>query len=41
MLIKTVLLVTVTLGIAACDNTIRGIGKDVKDTGRAVEDSVK
>jgi len=26
--------------LAACDNTIRGIGTDVKDSGRAVEDAV-
>jgi len=26
-------------GLTACDNTIRGVGQDVKDTGRAVEDT--
>lgn len=25
------------LAAAGCANTIRGVGKDVKDTGRAVE----
>lgn len=30
-------LVTVSLGLSGCANTIRGAGKDVKETGRAVE----
>lgn len=29
-----------TSALAACDNTIRGIGKDIKDSADAVEDSV-
>lgn len=28
------------LGLAACDNTIRGVGQDVEDSADAVEDSV-
>lgn len=27
--------------VAACDNTIRGIGQDAEDTGEAVEDSLE
>ena len=27
----------VSLGLAGCANTVRGVGKDVKDTGKAVE----
>lgn len=26
---------------AACDNTIRGVGQDVQDTGDAIEDAVE
>lgn len=26
---------------AACDNTIRGVGQDVQDTGDALEDAVE
>ena len=26
---------------AACDNTIRGVGQDVEDTGDAIEDAVE
>lgn len=25
--------------LGACDNTIRGIGQDIKDTGRAIGDA--
>jgi len=28
-----------TTSLAACDNTIRGIGQDIKDTGRAIGDA--
>jgi predicted small secreted protein len=28
------------LMMSACANTVRGVGKDVRDTGRAVADSV-
>ncbi|WP_075217483.1 entericidin A/B family lipoprotein [Mongoliimonas terrestris] len=24
--------------LAACDNTVRGVGRDVRETGQAVED---
>ena len=27
--------------LAACDNTIRGIGRDVRETGDALQDSVE
>lgn len=36
-LVVAALLSTATL--AACDNTIRGIGQDIKDTGRAIGDA--
>ena len=26
-----------TVGLAACDNTIRGVGQDLRDTGDALE----
>ena len=29
------------LSLAACANTVRGVGKDVKDTGRAVQQAVQ
>lgn len=29
------------LTLAACDNTIRGVGRDVKESGNAVEDVVE
>lgn len=25
------------VGLAACDNTIRGVGQDIRDTGDALE----
>ncbi|MEM7444562.1 MAG: entericidin A/B family lipoprotein [Pseudomonadota bacterium] len=36
-LIAALLLVAGT--VAACDNTIRGVGQDVQDTGEAIEDA--
>jgi predicted small secreted protein len=36
----TVLLATL-VGLAACANTIRGFGRDVHQTGRAIEDAAK
>ena len=27
--------------LAACDNTIRGIGRDIRETGDAIQDSVE
>ena len=30
-------LLAASLGLTGCANTIRGVGKDVKETGRAVE----
>ena len=32
-------LIAATLALSACDDTIRGIGRDIKDTGRAIEDA--
>lgn len=29
------------LSLAACANTVRGVGKDVKDTGRAVQQTLQ
>lgn len=41
--VKTLAMILLFLGIGsmvtACDNTIRGIGQDVEDTGDAIEDS--
>jgi predicted small secreted protein len=28
-------------GLAACENTIRGAGDDIRETGQAVEDAVE
>ena len=28
-------------GLAACENTIRGAGEDIRETGQAVEDAVE
>ncbi len=36
--ITTVLLLALTL--ASCANTIRGVGRDVKDSANAVDDAV-
>ena len=27
--------------VSACANTVRGVGKDVKQTGQAVEDTIQ
>jgi predicted small secreted protein len=35
------LLFAASLGLAACEHTIRGAGQDVKETGQAVEDAVQ
>jgi Predicted small secreted protein len=29
------------LSVAACDNTIRGAGRDIQDTGDAVQDAAR
>jgi predicted small secreted protein len=34
------LLLVAALAMGACENTIRGVGEDVEDTGEAVEDAV-
>jgi predicted small secreted protein len=36
-----VLLFATLAGLAACSNTIRGVGRDMHQTGHAVEDAVK
>ncbi|HEX9904592.1 MAG TPA: entericidin A/B family lipoprotein [Propylenella sp.] len=44
MLRRAVLLAVLAamgLSLAACENTIRGIGRDVHQTGRAIEDAAK
>ena len=35
------LLAVLSLGLAACENTIRGAGEDLEETGEAVEDVVQ
>jgi predicted small secreted protein len=35
------ILVATGFGLAACENTIRGAGEDVRETGQAVEDAVE
>jgi predicted small secreted protein len=34
-------LVVCAFALAACANTVRGVGKDVKDTGRAVQQTIE
>lgn len=34
-------LLAAALGLAACDNTVRGAGQDLRDTGQAVADTVE
>jgi predicted small secreted protein len=36
-----VLLLAAGIGLAACENTIRGAGRDMQETGAAVEDTVE
>ena len=36
-----ILLATLGFGLAACENTIRGAGADLEETGEAVEDVVQ
>ena len=33
--------VSLVIGLAACANTIRGAGRDVQQTGQAIEDTVE
>ena len=35
------LLAAFGIGLAACENTIRGVGRDVQETGEAVEDTAE
>ncbi len=35
-----VLLVVLAVGVTACANTVRGIGRDVNETADAVQDSI-
>ncbi len=39
--IITVSAVVCALFVASCANTVRGVGRDVKDTANAVEDTVQ
>jgi predicted small secreted protein len=39
-LLAPVAVVCCALALAACANTVRGVGKDVKATANAVEDTV-
>jgi len=34
-------LVVCAFALVACANTVRGVGKDVKDTGRAVQQTIE
>ncbi len=36
-----IVIVLCALSLAACANTVRGVGKDVKETGRAVQQAVE
>ena len=36
-----VVLAALSPGLAGCENTIRGIGRDVHQTGRAIEDAAQ
>ncbi len=35
------LIASVVVGLAACGNTVRGVGRDLQQTGDAVEDTVE
>lgn len=39
--INVVLLFATFAGLGACSNTIRGVGRDMHQTGHAIEDAVK
>jgi predicted small secreted protein len=36
-----VLLALFGVSLAACENTVRGVGRDMQETGEAVEDTVE
>lgn len=36
-----VMLLGFTAVVAACDNTIRGVGRDIQETGDALEDATR
>jgi len=36
----SVLVLVFAIGLSACANTVRGVGRDVRETADAVEDSV-
>ena len=40
MIVVTVMIVTASV-LAACDNTIRGIGRDIREAGDAIEDATR
>jgi predicted small secreted protein len=37
----TISAIVCALFVASCANTVRGVGRDVKDTANAVEDTVQ
>jgi predicted small secreted protein len=39
--LSLVLLLTTVVSLTACSNTIRGVGRDMHQTGHAIEDAVK
>jgi predicted small secreted protein len=39
--ITVIALVVSALALTSCANTVRGVGKDVKDTGHAVKQAVQ
>lgn len=39
-MIRLAVLVLLTLSIASCANTVRGVGKDLRDTADAVGDTI-
>jgi len=38
-LIAFIALVGIAVGVTACDNTIRGAGADIRQTGDAIQDA--
>ena len=36
-----ILLAAIGVGLAACENTVRGVGRDMQETGEAVEDTMQ
>ncbi|SMH49949.1 Entericidin EcnA/B family protein [Mesorhizobium australicum] len=40
MMRVSMLVLIFAVGLSACANTVRGVGRDVRETAEAVEDSV-